>query len=168
MTETIFEPAWRRADPKLENHAKEFWARLKILPANVSADDRVKELAVVAYSNERIVGVSTATIDFIPQFKSNMTLFRCACETALRRTPLSEQITDYTRRLLETWSEENPDERVMGMMVIVESPQLVRNYPSVFGPASLNFAGFSERGFPLRVAWFKHATIPLPRGDAAS
>jgi len=162
MSEIVFEWAWRRNDPKLVEDAIGFWNWRKILPPNVKPEVRAKELCAVAYRDGKAVGVSTATIDYMPQFKTKMAVYRCACATALRRVPLSVQITDYTRLEMEKWAAANPEEGVMALAALVESPQLIRNYPSVFGSAEMVFMGFAPTGQPLRVAWFKHATVPLP------
>jgi hypothetical protein len=125
-------------------------------------------LCAIAYRDGLPVGVSTATIEFIDRFRSNMAVYRCAVATEFGHQPLSWRITDYSREVLERWSLENPNEKVMGLMAVIQSKVLVRRYPQVFGPVNMTFVGFSPSGFPIRVAWFKHATISTdwpPRPD---
>lgn len=161
MSRIIFRPAWQKNDPELERLAKEFWSGHDVrLPKNVSPDNRARELCVVAYHDGRTVGVSTATIERIPQFRSRMAVYRCSVSLAFRRTPLSWRITEYSQSVLERWSLENPGQKVMGLLAVMQNRELVVRYPQVFGVANMVFAGFDPAGYPIRVAWFKHATIP--------
>jgi hypothetical protein len=161
MSAITFRAAWQKADPDLERDAKEYWrgGRRK-LPQHVAPDDRVGELCAVAYREDRPVGVSTARIETVGQFRCRMAMYRCAVTIGLRHTPLSWRITEYSQDLLERWSLENPDEKVMGVLAVIQSRELVLRYPQVFAPANMVFAGFSAAGLPIRVAWFKHAAIP--------
>jgi len=156
-----FRTAWKMSDSGLEHDAKAFWTgRGPRLPLKVNLDDRAYDLCAVAYYDGQTVGVSTAIIEFVPEFRSRMAVYRCAVVKAFRRTPLSWRITEYSQGILERWSMENPDEKVMGLMAVMQSRELILRYPQVFGVANMVFTGFSPHGFPIRVAWFKHATIP--------
>lgn len=162
MSEIEFRAAWRKADAELERDAKEFWqTRLRLLPRNVDPEARARQLCAVAYRDGVPVGVSTATIEYIKQFRSNMAVYRCAVARQFAHQPLSWRITDFSREVLERWSLENPDEKVMGLMAVMQSRELVTRYPQVFGVVNMTFTGFTPAGFPIRVAWFKHATIPV-------
>jgi len=161
MSGVQFREAWKRADPELEHDAKQFWlGRGKLLPNNVTPEDRAKDLCAVAYYEGKPVGVSTAVLIHVQQFRTRMAVFRCAVAKAVRRTPLSWRITEYSQGVLERWALANPDEKVMGLMAVMQSRELVTRYPEVFGVANMTFTGFNEMGYPIRVAWFKHATIP--------
>lgn len=161
MSAITFRTAWRRDDAEIERDAKAFWrSRAGLLFANVNLDAQARELCAVAYSSDQLVGVSTASIEFVEQFRRRMSIYRCAVSAGLRHEPLSWQITDYSREILEQWSLENPDEKVMSLLAVMQSKVLVTRYPDVFGVANMTFTGFLPSGFPSRVAWFKHATIP--------
>lgn len=167
-----FRTAWRKADKELEQDAKTFWqSQKRLLPANVDPADRARELCAVAYRDNTVVGVSTATIEFVPQFRSYMAAYRCSVSSGfLTFPPLSWSITDYSRKVLEQWSLENPNEKVMGLMAILQAQAFVQRCPYIVGPANMVFTGFSPAGYPIRVAWFKHARIPIdwpPRPLAA-
>lgn len=161
MSEIKFRAAWRKNDSELERDATEFWqTRQRVLPRNVDPRERARQLCAIAYREGVPVGVSTATIEFIKQFRVNMAVYRCAVARQFAHQPLSWRITDFSREVLERWSLENPDEKVMGLMAVMQSRELVTRYPQVFGVVNMTFTGFTPAGFPIRVAWFKHATIP--------
>lgn len=161
MSAITFRTAWRKADPALERDARAFWESIR-LPRGVDPERRAQELCAVAYRDNQPVGVSTATIEMIERFRCRMAVYRCAVKIGLRRTPLSWTITEYSRDVLERWSLENPSEKVMGLMAVIQSRELILRYPEVVMPAAnLVFVGFAPAGFPIRVSWFKHATIPV-------
>lgn len=164
----IFKPAWRMGDPALEADAIDFWTKNNLLRPNVPPEARAKELCGLVYRDGEVIAVSTAIVQEMPKFRCRMALYRCAAARSFRRNPFSLQVTVGSRNLLESWSRENPDEGVMGMAAIVESPVLARHMPSVFWPADLVFMGYMENGRQLRVSWFKHATVTpsaKPRRD---
>ena len=175
MSAITYRPAWRKADPELERDAIAFWAkREKLLPRGVNPEARAKELCAVAYLDGKTVGVSTATLEPVPQLRCRMAVYRCAVAVGMRHQPLSWTITDYSREVLEQWSLENPNEKVMGLLAILQAREFVERYPMIVGPANMAFVGFTQNGYPIRVAWFKHAAIPtdwppkpLPRGPQA-
>jgi len=161
MSAITFRTAWRRNDEDLQRDAKAFWQSHTRLPANVTPDERARELCAVAFRDDSAVGVSTATVELIPQFRCHMAVYRCSVAKGfLALPPLSWSITDYSRTVLEQWSLENPGEKVMGLFAVVQARALIERYPHIVGPAQMNFAGFTPAGFPVRVAWFRHATIP--------
>lgn len=161
MLDIEFRAGWRRNDAEMETDAKAFWQnRKRVLPRNIDPDKRAHELCAIAYRDGEAVGVSTAVIQYIEQFRSNMAVYRCAVATEFGHQPLSWRITNYSRVVLERWSLENPAEKVMGLMAIMQSKTLVTRYPDVFGVVDMTFTGFAPSGFPVRVAWFTHATIP--------
>ena len=162
MAGIAFRTAWNKDDETLRQDAVAFWrGGPQLLPQGVDPIARARELCAVAYRDGSVVGVSTVTIEFVPQFRSRMALYRCsAAPDLLTIPPLSWRITDYSREVLEKWSLENPDEKVMGLMAIIQAQSLIEHYPQIVAPANMAFTGFTPAGFPIRVAWFKHATIP--------
>ena len=102
MSTITFRTAWRKADKEIERDAIAFWQKKgNLLPAQVSPEARARQLCAVAYRDGEPVGVSTATIEFVPQFRMRMAAYRCAVDIGLRRQPLSWSITEYSRDLLE-------------------------------------------------------------------
>lgn len=157
----VFQAAWQRADPGLERDAVDYWTGTGVnLPKGVDPHERARQLCAVAYLEDRPVGVSTATIEMVPQFRSRMAMYRCSVKLGLRHQPLSWRITEFSQSVLEQWSLEKPQEKVMGLMAVMQSRELITRYPQVFGVANMTFAGFTPAGYPIRVFWFKHATIP--------
>ena len=149
-------PAWRLDDARIEADAIAFWKRLGILPADVTPEQRAKELIAVVYRDDRIVGVNTARIERVEQVRTRLAMLRSAVDPDHRRTHVAMALTLYSRALLERWSREHPDERVGGLGAIVESNQLAERGRQPFWPQTrFILAGFLANGRQLRISWFE-------------
>ena len=150
--------AWHREEPDLARDAMEFWQRLGILPPDVTPEDRARELAACAYRGGRLVGVTTATISPYPPLRARFAFMRVAVAPEERRSLASTALSVFTRDILERWSAEHPEQRVLGMAAIIESADLrQRQRDPVWENTRLNLVGFLGDGRQVRVAWFAHA-----------
>ncbi|HYJ29958.1 MAG TPA: hypothetical protein VEW25_06415 [Allosphingosinicella sp.] len=158
-------PAWRRGDADIERDAIAFWNRLGILPQGVRPEDRARELVAVAYQGDRLVGVATAALGRIEALKARFAMLRGAVEPEHRRSRLGFDLAVLSRELIETWSRAHPEERVLGLGAIVESPDLAERARRPLWPQTrLNLIGYTPEGRQIRVAWFAHAE--LDRGQS--
>jgi len=159
-----FRTAWCKDDKALEEDAKSFWRSQEKhfkLPEDSNADQRAKEHCAIAYSEGGPVGIATATLEFVPLFRTNMAVYRCAVShDAVTVPPLSWRITEYSREVLEQWSLDNPAAKIMGLVALMTAKGFILPYPQIVAPANMVLSGFTPEGYPIRVAWFKHATIP--------
>jgi hypothetical protein len=160
---------WHRRDPDLERDVELFWRSNKALPPGADVGTRLSELTAVAYLDNRIVGVSTASIRPIDFLRCKLAMFRVLVAPEARIRKVASDLTLFTRNLLETWSRENPDQEVMGMGAVIQSRALVENDRNAIYPDSkLVFIGYTQEGFQMRVYWFAHATVSKywPGGDS--
>jgi hypothetical protein len=142
------------------------WHRLGAVPPEV-ASDRVKELCAVAYGDGALAGVTTVVLGQMPQLGCRFAFFRCLVAPEYREQEIARKLTVYSRDLLAEWSSNHPDERVLGMAAIVQSPQLDALSRLPVWPASkLTLMGYTESGLQIRIVWFDHARL-TPRGPSA-
>ena len=155
MAEVLLQPAWRLDDPKLAADTLALWQRLDAMPPHV-AKDRVSQLCAVARHGGEVVGVSTVVLDHVPQLGYRFALFRCLVDPAHRQQSLAV----YTRDMLAQWSKDHPEEAVVGMATVVESPKLDKLCKLPVWPASgLTLMGYTENNLQLRIVWFEHAAL---------
>ncbi len=160
MAKFELRPAWRRNDPAIGRDAVEFWNRVKVLPPDVQPEDRVSELAAVTYDGDKVIAVATAQIARIKTLHGRFAGFRCAVDPAYRQQGLAKALTIYSRDLIEDWSREHPEEKVLGLAAIVESPDLAEPLRNPVWPETrFNLAHFLPNGRQLRIAWFAHARL---------
>ena len=153
-------PAWRLDDPAIARDAIAFWKRVQILPPGVRPEDRVSELVAVAYRKSAVIGVATAQLTAIKTLHGRFAAYRCAVDPAHRRQGLALALTLFSRDLIEQWSLDHPEEKVLGLAAVVENPDLAdRLREPVWPRLRLNLAHFLPDGRQLRVAWFAHARV---------
>lgn len=149
-------PAWRLNDARIEADAIAFWTRLNILPRGVRPEERARELIAVAYKDDAIVGVHSATIGYLEQVRSRLAMLRSAVDPAYRRSRVSMALSLYSRALLERWARDNPAERLGGLGAIVESQQLAERGKEPYWPQTrFILAGYTGDGRQIRVSWFE-------------
>jgi hypothetical protein len=155
-----FRPAWGLDDPVIIRDAKELWLSLGALwPREV--DQRASQLCAAAYVGNTLVGVSTAYLDDLAILKSRFAFFRCVVSPQHRRQWVSYRLAPYSRDVLEKWSLANPDEKVMGMVAVIQGENYKeRQHEPVWPRSTLNVVGYTKLGDQIRVAWFKHASVP--------
>lgn len=171
MLEVQWVNAWLKDDWKVEADAKAFWEKLGLISAE-ERERRVKELCAAGYVDGKLAVVSTVTLNIVPQVRARMGMYRCAVDPEYRRQDLAERISGYTRRVLEMWSEENPQEKVLGYGAIIQAPELMRKglEPIWFDwGTDLVLAGYTQRGEQIRIGWFRHTKLEGPqRPDAGA
>lgn len=155
-----FKPAWRRDDRQIVADAKRLWAQMGI-PAQLTAH-REKELCAGAYCGDEIAAVATAEIFYFSQMRSKFFVYRCLVAPALRKRNLSWRITEYSFNLLHEWSAQNPQEKILGLMLVIETDKFAvpQRQPvrHDFG-MTLNFVGYTPEGHQIRIVWFDDAEL---------
>ena len=162
-------PAWQREDREVEQDAIAFWNRLGVLPSGVDPATRARQLAAVAYRDQRPAAVSTVVLDRLDQLKGRFAFLRCAVDPDFRRSYAARALTKYTRDLIEEWSAAHPEEKILGLCAIIQSRQLTRRQRCpLWVNTHLNLVGHTPRGEQIRISWFAHAEVETGRTDLAS
>ena len=156
-------PAWLLNDARIIEDSLAFWHRLRALPPNVSAAQRARELCSVAYVGCELGGVSTVTLEHYPALRCRLGIFRCLVSPEHVHRRIAKRLTDFSRGLLETWSFENPGEKVLGMAFSLELPHfdLLRTRPVWRGSNNAYYwlTGYAPNGNQIRLTWFRHARV---------
>ena len=156
----IMVPAWQRNDAKIAKDATDFWLKLRALPPTVSPEKRLSELCAAAYVGDELVGVSTIELNQSPLLRCRLGLYRCLVSPAHAHRRIVNRLTLYSRALLEKWSKEHPDEKVLGMAAILENPNfdIIAKRPMWRG-TNLGLIGYTPEGLQIRLTWFDHARL---------
>jgi hypothetical protein len=148
--------AWRLNDARIEADAISFWARLGILAADADPGERAREVVAAVYKGDWIVALCTAQLAVLPQIRARLAMVRGAVDPEFRRSQIGRVMLFRGRQLLESWSAENPHERVAGLGAILESQQLVEAQRQPYADLSkMGVIGFTPDGRQIRVSWFE-------------
>lgn len=160
MEELRFVQAWRRDDQRCVADAKAFWRQMGM--ADDVAEQRAGELCVVAYQGDTLAGVSTAKPGEFSPLKARFVHLRCAVSPAARRKDVAARIIGHTRTVLEAWAADNPDEKLLGMVAVLQSHELREKQREPIWPIygiDLTLIGYTSGGEQIRVGWFRHARV---------
>jgi hypothetical protein len=156
----VVRDAWRRDDPDLERDAIAFWERLGILPPGTTAEARAKELCCVIYLDGEAGAVGTVTLEVVRMVRARMGMVRVAVGTTQREQGLAIRIVNECKAILERWSIERPEEKLMGIGAVIQAQgrDHWKNRPK-WQPTGLDLIGHTPTGDQVRVAWFDHARL---------
>ena len=149
-------PAWRADDPDVQRDAAAFWRRLGNLPADVTPEERAREVVLAAYNEGRMVGVVTASIGLFERVRARVAMLRGSVDPAVRRSHVAGAMFFQALDMLEAWAAANPDERVAGVGGILESRELAGIQRIPYWPQTrFNLIGFTADGRQIRLRWFR-------------
>jgi hypothetical protein len=156
----VVRDAWRRDDPDLERDAIAFWRRLGILPPGTTPEARAKELCCLIYLDGEVGAVGTATLELVRMVRARMGMVRVAVGATQREQGLAIRIVNESKAVLERWSIEHPEEKLMGIGAVIEAAghDHWKNRPK-WAPTGLDLIGHLQNGNQVRVAWFDHARL---------
>lgn len=167
-----FEEAWQKNDPKQAEEAKAFWEAYGLLPPPMR-EARAHELVALVRVDDAVAGVATARLEYQPPLRGRFAMYRCAVAPDFQHHAVPDRLTAYARQVLEGWSREHPNEKVLGMAAILDPREYREKQPEPVWPdygLNLNLVGYSGQGEQIRVAWFDHARVEtgaVSRSNAA-
>ena len=146
--------------PEYHTEVIDFWEQLKVLPSNVKAADRAKELVFMIKEEDRVVGVTTSYRMKVPFLNENhLFSFRILIHPQYRIPGLSSKLTVMTRDFLESLFLEKKTDCI-GMITFAEKKELLRDRrEAVWRASKLTFMGNTADGKQIRVYYFKGARI---------
>ena len=148
--------AWRSGDSGIERDAATFWRRLGNLPADVTPEERAREVVMAAYSEGRMVGVVTASLGLFERVRARVAMLRGSVDPEFRRTHVAGAMFGQALGILEGWAAANPAERVAAVGGILESRELASLQRIPYWPQTrFNLIGFTADGRQIRLRWFR-------------
>lgn len=160
MEEVRFIQAWQRDDQRCVADAKALWRQMGM--PDDQAEQRAEELCVVAYQGDALAGVSTAKLAEFAPLKARFVHLRCAVSPTARRKDIAARIIGHTRTVLEAWAADNPQEKLVGMLAVLQANELREKQREPIWPIygiDLTLIGYTSRGEQIRVGWFRHARV---------
>ena len=158
MSSYTFQNVWSLKDQDLLDEIVAAWDRVGAIPDQQSSQDRAKQVVfLIRDHNNQIAGISTAFISYFPQLKNKFFIFRCMIFPEYRAPGLLAKLTTMTLDYLES-IHKSLNEKVIGVITEVENKQLQKLNRAILHTGFI-FIGYSKRGNPIRVYYFKGAKI---------
>lgn len=162
MSDYEFTTAWRSADPAHAAEGERYWRRLGLITDAEKLRRRASELCVLGYENGLVVAETTAKLMLLPGLRQRFAMIRVSVDPAHRRSKLGGSIVGRTKQVLERWSAEHLEEKIMGMGAILTADELHEKRRDPLWAdydVYLVLIGFLQTGEQIRVAWFRHARV---------
>ncbi len=160
MAEIEYAIAWKRNDSRQIAGAQVFWRGLGL--TDEAMDLRAPELCNVAWSDNKVIGLTTVKLADAPRVKSRVGFLRCAVAPEYRKHHLATFLTRDSLTILEYWSLENPLARVQGLAFVIEASELGSKaaFP-MWADWNTHYSliGYTPRDEQIRLAWFRHARL---------
>ncbi|MBI1260818.1 MAG: hypothetical protein GC184_03755 [Rhizobiales bacterium] len=158
VDEIRFENVWKNPNPKVTKDAIALWTELKMLPRNVTPEDRAAELVSVAYVGDRLAGVTTATIHYYEPVRQLFAFLRILIHPDFEKGGVSVPLTIAAREDLRQWSIDHPEQNVAGAAFIITAAGYGE---ATYTPAGFYLGGYSPQGHQVRLYWWEHYKLPL-------
>jgi hypothetical protein len=152
----LFKDVWLKNDAEVERDAIAAWTAADALLTNVDPRHRAKELCVVCYDGQEVIGISTCTISYLNPVRQKMVLFRIFIAPNRRQERIAVPLTRHTFEVAERYALANPQLRLGGLGAVV----VVEGY--LHGPVTaekLILIGYTQEGHPIIVKWFDHFVL---------
>ena len=160
MSDAELKVCWNSADATIQRDALKFWREQNLLPDIADAAKRLRQICVVAYDATRIVGAIEARLTRLEIVRARFAMLTLAIAPETRLQNLTGELMHRAQKVLEQWSLEHPDEKIMGVGTIVRIRDIdERARLPVWEPTNLTLVGYTVRGAQIRLAWFKHAKL---------
>lgn len=152
-----FVDVWRKNDPQLEAEARAFWASHKAMPDDEAADIRVKQLAVLAYDEGTLIGISTINVKFFDLLQEQFGFIREIVASERRLEHVSIALTQKTCEVVEAYALAHQGEKLAGIAAVLQAPGIGKRAISRGG--GLVLMGYTEANEQVRACWFDHFRV---------
>ena len=151
---------WKSDLADVRDQVTDLW-RLHGGPVGEEAERRLEQIVFVVRTQEgRVVGLSTAFKAYVKQLRNYFFVFRLMIAPDYRIPGLTSRLLVSTRDFLESVSRNEPSAVPIGLLTLVQNPDLKKNRNEAVWPASkMVYIGNSPEGHHIRVYYFEHARI---------
>ncbi|MDO8421586.1 MAG: hypothetical protein Q7S99_05440 [Parvibaculum sp.] len=158
MTNITFVEAWRKNEPKHTADAIAFWTEHGLLKADTPVEERAKQIAVLAYDGDKLVGLSTLNVRPFELLRQKFAFLREAIAPDYRLHSIARALSGETRKVIEAHAIAHPDEMIAGMASVYQAKGIGKKpIGSVSRMALIGYTEFNEQ---VRASWFEHFRIP--------
>jgi hypothetical protein len=163
VVDPVIRPVWRQQDAQAERDVLAFWREGRLLSQNVDLATRLRELCVLAYAGNRVVGVNTAVPTWLEKVRARIAMLRLAVSEDFRQGYLATEMLAVAKPVLEKWAEDHPDEKLMGIGCVVQTRAIAAKLNQAVWPRTgLAVIDHLANGDQLRLVWFANARIGEP------
>lgn len=149
--------AWkRRLDDKMQNDVLSFWSELNALPVGVDPQERLKEVSILVYDGDLLVGVGTSHVQQLQSLRRLFAFSRSMILPSHRARRLTDKMATTRYNDICEWAEEHPEAGIAGIGAIYQNKKLGKHPVE---PSGLTLVGYTPSGDQIRINWFRHIIL---------
>ena len=155
---------WKDITPSLQAELVDLWRGTHAIADPVRAAQRARQAVCVARDETGAVcGVGTAILRVPPRLRQPVYYYRQFFAPHVRGRKLALPFFNRARDVLQAYNAGLAAPESLGVLLELENRQLASHYTRPWEPAAESaFIGYSPRGLPLRVSYFRDATLMPP------
>lgn len=162
VTEISFCLAWQNSEPVLAGHAMTFWDQIGLVMKTEEIEKCASELCALAYTEGRVMAVSTAHLFDFPRLRSRFFYYQTTVSADFRRQHLASRLCSYSRDRLAEWSKEHPEDKMQGPFIVIQAEEFKRRqHVPIATQDDLKpvRVGYTPSGHQLRIIRFHDASV---------
>ncbi|GAB4232686.1 MAG: hypothetical protein Tsb0034_05540 [Ekhidna sp.] len=151
-----FENVWEHKPDHLIEEIVDTWKSNNLIPPQLDAYERAREVVYVVRSQGAIIGLTTAKRIMYATLKNEVFFYRGMVLPQHRIPGIFMKMTTETIKVLEAYTKAQQGSKPIGVIAELENPKL-REMRLTRLPSGLQLIGFSQRDLPIYVTYFKDA-----------
>ncbi|MGD1958001.1 MAG: hypothetical protein ACFB2Y_04055 [Fulvivirga sp.] len=152
-----FNCVWKSTDLKMRQQIVEFWKQYNVLDDALAMERIDQAVYTVCDKEDKICGISTASLVYHKVIESNVYLYRCFIAKSNRAPALDALLLLKTRDYLEQMTQ--LDRKAVGLIVVAQNSFLKKWNKAVWPDTDMMYIGNTEAGDPVRIYYFKGSKI---------
>lgn len=158
------EVVWKKLTPELEQEIINFWVSEKALPSAAMAAQRVKQSVCIARTDEgKLISVCTVQPKLVARLRQLLYNYRTFIGAEHRNSKLVYPMMLTARLALQEYNHSLPQPECIGILIEFENKGLGQAWRRATNDDSkLNFFGYSQKGFEMRVSYFDEIDLQTP------
>jgi len=158
-----YENVWKNVSEEVKKGVFELWdEQTGGAMTDEMKQERIKTVSVVAIDGEKVVAISTLSIQKQQSLWCTIGYFRCIVDADYRRKGVASQLAIRCKKVLAEYSEEHPKQQIKAMGIQMPIKFLGDRGKRPFWPElGMSLVGFGQGQMQLRIAWLDHVKLDL-------
>lgn len=158
LSDIRYVTAWKQGDARLEGDVMAMWRDMGLMPQGGRPEERLRELVVLAYKGERLVGITSADVKPYAPLRQRFAFMRLLMRAEAAGSGLAVSLTVQLREVLRRWAFDNPQEQLAGYGAVIGEKVYMADPVLASG---LTVVGYTPEGHQVRIFWWDHFRIPV-------
>ncbi len=157
----FIENVWEALTPELEAEVLAFWEECGLVRTETDLRKRAQQAILLARDIRRkVIGVATVFNTFVQRLNNHVYVYRTLVAPPFRKIGVAISMLQTARDFLNDRYREGIDRTCIGLMFILENPELGKQFKQAIWPRTgFIFLGYNRKRQQVRIFYFDGAVI---------